>query len=260
MKNQPRCAYCGEVGKSKEHIFPSWLIAATPNYGMKLSRIKGKVGPNENVVHDVCTTCNNGPLSQLDEYCRKLYDRQLSRIIRDTVKLEYDFTLLTRWLLKVAFNSARHQKAPLASFSDLKPYMLGKEAGPPSNLLFLAEAIKPFAGDWGGEHVVIEPRDHRSGNMYFRDKPSFALIREGRFVAIDSFYFYFMFLHAPADDTICETIKRDLPASCVRLTPGTGSVELSPERDYFDVKLHEIGMNRDAYLEAYVRYSKPGER
>lgn len=254
MKRQPKCAYCGEPGKSKEHIFPSWLIRETPSYGMKLSKIKGKVSPNENVVHDVCTACNNGPLSRLDDYCRGLYDRHLSRIIREPVNFEYDFPLLTRWLLKVSFNSARQQKSPLTSFSGLIPYMLGQEPGPPNRLLFMAEVIKPFEGVWGGDHLVIEPRDHRSGNMHFRNKPSFVVIREGRFIAIDSFYFYFVFLHVAADDTIYEAIKPDLPASCVRLLPNSDSVELSPARDYLDVKLPEIGMNRAAYLEAHAKY------
>ena len=107
---------------------------------------------------------------------------------RNGVERDRDgFTPLTRWLLKVSFNSVRDQAAPLTSFSDLIPHMLGKDPKPPNGLLFLADVIKPFEGVWRGEHVVIEPRDHRSGKMYFRNKPSFALIRKGRFIAIDSF-------------------------------------------------------------------------
>jgi hypothetical protein len=260
MKPKRICAYCGKEGKSKEHIFPSWLIKKTPEYELKFSKIKGQVSPNENVVHDVCEECNNGPLSQLDESCRVLYDSQLSQIVRGPVKIEYDFTKLTRWLLKVAFNSARKNKADLSSFTSLIPYMLGKDLGLPDRVVFLVEVVKPYEGDWGGEHVVMEPHDHRIGNMRFKSKPSFLFIREGRFVAIDSFYFYILFLHLPIDDNIFQTIKADFPGECVRLTPAKEAVEIAPVRNYLEVKLPEIGMNQDAYLKAYRKYMRPKEK
>jgi hypothetical protein len=136
--------------------------------------------------------------------------------------------------------------------------MLAEDPTPPDRVVFLVEVIKPFEGPWGDdEHVVIEPHDHRVGNMYFKSKPSFVFIREGRFVAIDSFYFYILFLHTPINEDIFQKIKADFPSSCVRLTPEARAVEVSPVRNYFDVKLPEIGMNESAYLEAYRRYLRP---
>jgi hypothetical protein len=58
------------------------------------------------------------------------------------------------------------------------------------------------------------------------------------------------------DDVGFEKIKSEFPASWVRLSPKAKSVEVSPERDYLDVKLPELVMNRDAYFAAYHRYVK----
>jgi hypothetical protein len=168
MKAKPKCAYCGKEGKSTEHIFPTWLLKKTPAYKLKFSKIKGKVSPNENTVHDVCTTCNNGPLSQLDDYCHELYDSYWSHIVRDEVEFRYDFAKLTRWLLKVSFNSARQQKVSEASFTSLIHYMLGEDPNPPDHVLFLLEVVRPFEGRWGDAETVIEPRDHRCGKMFLK--------------------------------------------------------------------------------------------
>jgi hypothetical protein len=66
MQTQKKCAYCGQSGKSKEHIFPTWLLKKTPGYDLKFSRRKQKFHHNENLVYDVCRDCNNGPLSNLE--------------------------------------------------------------------------------------------------------------------------------------------------------------------------------------------------
>jgi hypothetical protein len=254
MKRKPKCAYCGKEGRSKEHIFPGWLLRKTPTYELKFNKTKGRVSPDENTVRDVCKPCNNGPLSQLDDYARVLYETYWSKIVREEVEFEYDYIGLTRWLLKVSFNSARQQKSSAKSFEALIPYMLGEDLDPPGEVLFFLDVIRPFEGMWGGENVVIEPRDHRCGKMFLKDIPSFKSVREGRFIAIDSFYFYIMFLDAPGDEAAYGKIAADISPSCVRLTAAAQAVTIQPTRDYLEMKLPEVGMNLDAYLEGYHRF------
>ena len=91
MKKKSICAYCGGEGRSKEHVFPAWLLRETPEYTLKKNDTKGTVGPNENTVLDVCTTCNNGPLPQLDDYCYELYKSYWSKIAYDKMQFAYDF-------------------------------------------------------------------------------------------------------------------------------------------------------------------------
>jgi hypothetical protein len=75
MQAKKICAYCEKPGKmTREHIFPTWLIGKTPTYDLKFSRIKRKYHSNEGVVYDVCKKCNEGPLSQLDDYVRELHE------------------------------------------------------------------------------------------------------------------------------------------------------------------------------------------
>jgi len=68
-----------------------------------------KVFSGEFTVKDVCETCNNGELSKLDRYLCVLYDRYFAKIVEDgtSVEFEYDFGRLTRWLLKISYNSSR---------------------------------------------------------------------------------------------------------------------------------------------------------
>jgi len=71
MATKARCADCGQKGKSREHIIPTWLIKKTPEYSARFSKLAGKVGQNEHVITDVCTSCNSGPLGLLDDYGAK---------------------------------------------------------------------------------------------------------------------------------------------------------------------------------------------
>ena len=76
-------------------------------------------------------------------------------------------------------------------------------------------------------------------------------------VALESFYFYIIFLHTPLNETVYQKLKPDFPASCVQLTPKARSVELAPTRDYFDVKMPDVDRNLVPYLDGYDRYLSP---
>lgn len=63
-------------------------------------------------IKDVCADCNNGVLSQLDTYAINLITKYNGKIDENTKKvfLKYDYNKLSRWLLKVCYNSARANK------------------------------------------------------------------------------------------------------------------------------------------------------
>lgn len=64
------------------------------------------------VIKDVCEECNNGILSELDNYAINLITKYNGKIDKDAKKVffKYDYNKLSRWLLKVCYNSARANK------------------------------------------------------------------------------------------------------------------------------------------------------
>jgi hypothetical protein len=80
-----------------------------PTYLARLSSRAKKVFSGDMTIADVCSDCNNGPLSELDAYICALYDQYFFRFPErgDVVDFEYDWSLLGRWLLKISYNAAR---------------------------------------------------------------------------------------------------------------------------------------------------------
>lgn len=107
-----QCAYCHQDKKpTREHVIPKSFLNRMnmPEMVTWLDRAPNKFIKNEMVVKDVCAECNNGVLSYLDDYAVKLIVSYNSKLNVNTQKLlfQYDFGQLSRWLLKVCFNSAR---------------------------------------------------------------------------------------------------------------------------------------------------------
>jgi len=252
------CAYCGQPGRSREHIFPTWLVEKTPDFTAKLSVAAGKVSQNEHVVYDVCEPCNNGPLSLLDTYAKGLYECYFSKIVTDGwVDFSYDFARLNRWLLKVSFNAARKVRADVTSFQAVIPYILGLDSQCPDRLLFLAEVVAPGTIVHDGKESVIEPDDHRAGVMRLSGAPAFVFIKEGRFVALNSFYFYVVFLHEPLTDAIFAELRREFPFAR-RLLPDPQSAKLRPQRNYLEVKRAEFRAHSNMYRAWHERAAASG--
>jgi 5-methylcytosine-specific restriction endonuclease McrA len=69
-----QCAYCGSEGNlTREHLWPTSLhkrLSATNDVTQSLfwlRRINAEI-EGEPTIRDVCSACNNGPLSNLDAY------------------------------------------------------------------------------------------------------------------------------------------------------------------------------------------------
>jgi hypothetical protein len=90
-------------------------------------------------VRDVCTSCNNGPLSRLGTYLCQLNDKYFSKIIRpgDRVRFEFDSDQLLRMLLKIRYNVARARNWPLGNWRDVVQYVLGRSPCPSGFRIFV---------------------------------------------------------------------------------------------------------------------------
>ena len=179
------CAYCKNAGLlTKEHIWPQWLNKLEPSYAMRFSAKAQKVFAGDLIVSDVCATCNNGPLSALDAYAHGLHAPFLSRILAEgeEISFEYDFNLLTRWLLKVSFNSARATGRDEQFFQPLVLYMLG-ESSKPEFVSVMLDIVAPSVINGR----TLEPRAVRCAGIFVgRSRPWVCV----RLVAINSYYFY----------------------------------------------------------------------
>ena len=149
MSSYRKCAYCGSVGQlTREHVFSRFFYSrdAKAGYEKVISPVnrhgKEKFVQSELTIADVCSSCNSGFLSHLDQYGAKLYDEFFDVIPKpgDRIKFRYEFDVLARWLLKLAYNAGRMQKEKwlkwpdaLGILAEATPYMRA-ETRPPRNL------------------------------------------------------------------------------------------------------------------------------
>jgi len=130
------CTYCGQEGRlTREHILPSFV------YNYQYSIGKGKTSgwrekpqrivEGEAVIKDVCERCNNVVLSELDAHVKNLLEKAglfTKCFLKEYVTIDYNYNLLSRWLLKVAFNSSRASGRQLRVFDKFKNVILGKSS------------------------------------------------------------------------------------------------------------------------------------
>jgi len=127
----PACAYCKSESKmTREHVIPSFLY----QFQYELSKlvvgwneVAEKMLPGEFKVKDVCQKCNNEKLGELDNKGKSLLlssGVMTSNYLKRSIKLQYDFDDLVRWLLKISFNSSRTDGAHTYMFEPHIPYML----------------------------------------------------------------------------------------------------------------------------------------
>ncbi|WP_052646966.1 hypothetical protein [Paenibacillus terrae] len=136
------CAYCSEEGKlTKEHIIPDSLLVVFAECDFT---IRGdsyfKADP---VIKDVCLKCNNEILSELDNYGSNIIKRYfVDEYEPDThLNIDYDYRLLSRWLLKLAYNNERSFKRNTELFVQYIEYIMGITEGHPKLSIFAGLAI-----------------------------------------------------------------------------------------------------------------------
>jgi len=136
------CAYCDFSGKlTKEHLFPASVIARYNELWSSTDKLN-KFFQSDLKIKDVCSACNNGFLSDLDNRFLPLFDQYMLNPINsgESADFEYDYHKLLRFLLKVSYNSSRvsvggqETRKILARYV---PYIMGSESNAENVLLYL---------------------------------------------------------------------------------------------------------------------------
>lgn len=208
------CAYCGGPGSlTREHIWPRWLHEIE-DHQLKYNFAADKVLPEQQVIKDVCSVCNNGPLSLLDDYARQLYVGYFSKPYKAAkiTRFRYDYGKLSRWLLKTAYNSARAASASDVDVLRLLSQYIICDGCCPINVFIsiglLGQLIREDRRT--GKRKITELRWHRSGPIYLTPLQSSAY--SARVVIMNSWIFNIVVPRDPAMKPISyEDVKTALP-------------------------------------------------
>lgn len=240
----PVCAYCKQPGTmTREHVWPASLhrrlLEANEQEGnlFWLARLK-KVIESEPKIRDVCASCNNGVLSDLDAYICSLFDAHFVNIParHEMVRFTFDYHLLKRWLLKLCYNSARiHTSLDLFAFETLLPYINGvDEKLSHSVQLFLQldypgevleKSLAPSATQ--GARSFFRPLSNRVGHMFFRAQGVGQKLL--RAVHLRAFTFYLAFFNPSESCAVIDHFSNCFTHSLsgvALLAPSVGCVEL----------------------------------
>jgi hypothetical protein len=212
------------------------------------------------VVNDVCARCNNALLNVLDDYFCQLYDKYFveAQGFDASVTFEYDYSLLTRVLLKIAYNSARSAGSDHDHLRALRSYISVGEPIP-SQVAVFAELVSPTvvsdAGSTSGSRVVL-PTD------FYRSAITKLLTPHGndvytRIVAVGSFYFHLVLPARTLMNSEFEHAASELGTfipGVVQLLPTMTNVTLttSPQDAISSIAPH-IQKHRDTYREYFRR-------
>lgn len=122
------CSYCKkEIQLTGEHLIPLSLIDLFPECDINYMYDKTFKG-DKVVIKDVCEICNNGVLSQLDEYGAKMVKNYFVKTYEayEFLDLSYDYLTISRWLLKILYNNARSSKIDTTWYQANLDFILGK--------------------------------------------------------------------------------------------------------------------------------------
>jgi len=202
------CAYCNAVsGLTREHVFSKFIDSRDAKQGRKPSLTNVRAGSDEKVVSgevtiaDVCSKCNNGFLSELDNYGAQLYDTffDISPRPGKQVRFACEYGRLLRWLLKLAYNAGRARKWPhhlLQPIIHTVPYIMGNDPRPVSLDLFLQLVTPtPLVG------TTKKRVEERLGKTFLEIPPDVRRIavfeqqglQAGYIVAMNGYVFYLLF-------------------------------------------------------------------
>jgi hypothetical protein len=249
------CAYCDkEKSLTKEHVWPSGFLDRTGRNSAHHSPKSGKVHGSDYIVRDVCQDCNNVHLSPLDDYFCKLYDDILSIPLgaNSTVTLRYDYDMLCRVMLKIAFNTARSAGSEIDPFLRLRDYILhGGKC--PDGVALIAELVSPsYIEDNSGPIPKIKevlPTMYRSALAGLMTPNGKAVL--ARIVAVNSFFFHLLLSRNASDFKSFELAKDEFLSKVegtVCLESRSRSVNLhSSPQDSLRSILPLIVKNKDQY-------------
>lgn len=161
------CAYCGGAGPlTREHIWPDGFLKRD-DFDIKFSKRANRTFTGDLTISDVCATCNNGPLSRLDQHACELYDRRFGKRVSkgEVVIFTYDYGILMRWLLKVSYNSARTTGQDAEVLARYRETILSDDPCSPVGAIAVLSTISPslMANSETGQTKLIYPEAGRCG-------------------------------------------------------------------------------------------------
>lgn len=195
-----KCSYCDEVGAlTKEHIWPSNIIK---KYETKLASYNKKIDKliySDLVIKDVCAKCNNELLSKIDTYLSELYDTYLYQSLNpgDSTKIEFNYEMLLRALLKISYNSSRAlgNEAVKRAHDKFRDYILngGYITGIQLRLLVVTSAKVIVDGELLDQNFPVTQL--RCADIAYSGILNHRFII--RLLAINSFWFYLIISKKP---------------------------------------------------------------
>lgn len=248
------CAYCKKDKKlTKEHVWPDCFLKKRQHIGAHFSVKSEKVHGGDYVVKDVCEDCNNIILSELDKYFCELNGKYFQQSIDpdDGIDFEYDYNLLSRALLKIAYNTSRSGISDSTALSSASLYILG-ESKSLNGLIILIELVGPneivAVGEHGVIRKVIQPSGYRSALMKLATPNGHKVL--SRLVSVKAFYFYlFIPLHELTEDEINQIKEEALAAlkgSVYINDKGIARIKVC-DRVWVNTVYHGIASYRDQY-------------
>src|SRR5580765_8373384 len=225
------CAYCGSAGPfTADHVWPKCFLDRFGRHAAHFS-VRGKrVHGADYVVIDVCETCNAERLSPLDSYFCRLYDEYFFHLhdFDSTVTFRYDFSLLVRSLLKIAYNSARQGLSNPYPLAALQGFITGRDSCP-MQLAIFAEIVSPsMVPQSDGSICKVMPNMYRSILGRFLGPGGDRILL--RMVSVNSYYFHLIVPLATLTQEEFESVVTKF-AENIR-----GVVRLSP--DLTEVTIH----------------------
>jgi hypothetical protein len=198
------CVYCSsEAELTREHIVPNFLYRANPRAKFGFNPKADRFITWEAQIKDVCLNCNGLYLSKLDSYAHQFcLENGIDRPITDekTIRFVYDFSLLSRFLLKVTFNCLRFKWQDTEWVRPFSHYIL-YGADHPANLAIklgvevapchkIAESERPHLPDESKHWDYMPPHMIRIGQISGM-LSSFIFCR---YVFVNNFCFYVIVL------------------------------------------------------------------
>lgn len=253
-----KCAYCDNTGKmSREHVIPAGFIEhMEPKKGITfLDKAPTKVIDAEIIIKDVCASCNNGYLSVLDSYALNLILKYNDKISLKTKKIQfkYNYDLLTRWLLKVCYNSARTND----SYHDVSLYEKNvdyiMDRGPAQN------DIVVYTMYMGAEMEFNHMKKDRKYDIDWFRIGSFKVLDEmtfysaNRVIMINSLAFLVIVLDNKHKDELFKIKKViEVPYSKFEELLPTGKVWLKRDDTFFLETIRQNLMIRDNFMQKRI--------
>lgn len=225
------CAYCDSPRKlSREHIWPDGFLRRG-KFDLKYSARAGRSFLGDLTIRDVC---NNGPLSTLDDYACKLYDSNFQHFPEqlEEVAFSFEYSVLTRWLLKISFNSARsHSHGDAELLARYREMILAEGDSCPLYANFFLALVAPAIIDNFDDRTgrrsseKIYPYAARCGPMIFPNVNATQHV-SARMIMINAYFFTMVLSRTPTVPIQygMEILKR-IPGEPLALD---GSMQLTP--------------------------------